>query len=217
MKDETPGRGRTVYTRLAGLCGVLSPLLGISLVAASIHLCPSFSWTQNYLSLLGVERSSAAAFNGGLIASGVLALGFAIGFRRSIPGVRLLRPLATLGLALGACALCAIGVFPRTTGTPHDVASAAFFVLIPVSLLLTGTAQVLRTARAWGLFTFACAVLMIVPQLVPWPWDGGAIEQMLAGGPWSLWLMAFGTRLILAREPSRLTAEQGSRTATGVD
>lgn len=200
MNGSNPSGRWALYTRAAGFCGTLSPVLGVTLVAIATHVCPSFSWTENYLSLLGVEQSSRALFNGSLIAGGALNIVFAIGFARSLPRRWLVRPLATVGLVSGACALAAIGIFPRTTGLPHDVASIAFFLLVPLSLIVIGTGQFISSVKGWGAFSFACAVLMIVLQLVPWPWSGGAIAQLLAGGPWFLWLIVFGTRLLLARD-----------------
>ena len=191
-----------VYERMAGLCGVVSPFLGLILIAVSIYYHPSFSWTQNYLSLLGVEGPARALFNASLITSGVLYIVFAIGFGHSIPTRRLLVRLGTLSLVLGACALSAIGIFTRTTGTPHDCASVAFFCLMPVALFLIGAAQLASSKLASGLFTLTCGVLMVVLQLIPWPWGSTAISQLLAGLPLSVWLVVFGARLFMA--PNRV-------------
>ncbi len=187
-----------IYLRIAGFCGMISPFLVFTLVAVSIHYCPSFSWTQSYLSLLGVEGSSRTLFNASLIAGGVLDIAFAIGFGKSLPSRKLLGRLGILCLILGACSMCAVGIFPRTMYAPHDYASVAFFSFIPMSLFLIGAVQLTSSRRASGLFTFICGVLMVVLQLIPWPWSGEAIPQVLACIPWSVWLIAFGTKLFIA-------------------
>ena len=187
-----------IYLRIAGFCGMISPFLVFTLVAVSIHCCLSFSWTQSYLSLLGVEGSSRTLFNASLITGGVLDIAFAIGFGKSLPSRKLLGRLGTLCLILGACSMCAVGIFPRTMYAPHDYASVAFFSFIPMSLFLIGAVQLTSSRRASGLFTFICGVLMVVLQLIPWPWSGEAIPQVLACIPWSVWLIAFGTKLFIA-------------------
>ena len=191
------------YLRIAGLCGMISPLLGLTLLAVSIYYCPSFSWTQSYLSVLGIAGSASILFNVSLIASGVLIIAFAIGLGKSLPSDQLLGRLGTLSLILSACAMCAIGIFPRTTGAPHNYASAAFFSLVPLSLFLIGAAQATSSQKASGVFTFICGVLIVVLQLVPWPWSGHAIPQMLSGILWSVWLIAFGIKLFITSSEKR--------------
>ena len=187
-----------VYQRIAGICGIISPFLVCALVAVSIYYCPSFSWTQSYLSLLGVEGSAQTLFNASLITGGVLDIAFAIGFGKSLRSRKLLGRVGTLCLILGACSLCAIGIFPRTTGAPHNYASVAFFSLVPVSLFIIGAAQLTLRRKTSGLFTLICGALMVVLQLIPWPLGGKAISQVLPDIPWAVWLIAFGTRLLIA-------------------
>lgn len=188
------------YIRIAGICGIISPFLVFALVAVSIYYCPSFSWTQSYLSLLGVEGSAKAAFNAGLIMGGALDIAFAIGFSRRLRSRKLLGRVGISCLILGAFSLCAIGIFPRTTGAPHNYASVAFFVLVPLSLFIIGAAQLTSRRKASGLFTLICGALMVVLQLVPLPFGSNAISQVLPGIPWAVWLVAFGTRLLIAPE-----------------
>jgi len=180
------------------LCGVASPFVGLALIAASVAHCPSFSWFDNYLSVLGVEPSSQALFHASLIAGAILHAAFAIGLWRVLaPRPRVAR-LGLLGLLLGACALCAIAVYPRTSGTPHDVASVGFFALVPLSLLVIGVSQLVSVRASRTFFTVACGLLMVILQLIPWPWGDGAISQFLASLPFSVWLIAYGTELLLS-------------------
>ena len=63
---------------IAGACGIASQLVGLAILLASISICPWFSWTEKYISVLGVEGSATTLFNSGLILTGVLSLVFAI-------------------------------------------------------------------------------------------------------------------------------------------
>lgn len=196
MEAARPASGWPPYRKIAGLCGVLSPFLGLALVGVAIYYYPTFSWTENYLSLLGVEGPARASFNASLIVDAVLAIAFAVGFAATLSSRRRLGRLGIAVLILGACAIGFVGIFPRTTGAPHNYASAFFFALVPLALFIIGAAQLASSRMASGLLTFACGILMVVLQLIPWPWGGTAISQLLAGLPWSLWLFVSGVRLL---------------------
>lgn len=206
-----PAAGR--FVRVAGLCGVASPFVALGLIAASVAHCLSFSWFDNYLSVLGVEPSSQALFHASLIAGATLDGVFAVGLWRVLGAGRTLVRLGVFGLLLGACALCAIALFPRTAGMPHDVASVGFFTLVPLSLLVIGIGEFVFF-RAWrAVLTIACGLLLVILQLIPWPWGDGAISQFVAGIPFSLWLIASGTQLLLS-PPVPLPRRCGDPSAT---
>ncbi len=196
MKVKRLFSRRATTLRIAGLCGIIPPLLGLIILAIAIYYCPSFSWTGSYLSLLGVEGAASTLFNASLIAGGVLNTAFAIGLGKGLLSGQLLGRLGALTLILGACAMCAIGILPRTTGAAHDYASVAFFSLVPLSLFLIGAALVTSSEKGLGFFTFISGILMVALQLVPWRWSGDAIPQMLSSIPWSLWLVALGIKLL---------------------
>jgi len=42
---------------------------------------------------------------------------------------------------------------------------------------------------------------MVVFQLVPWPWSGGSIPQLLISLPWSLLTLILGVGLLLGFQP----------------
>ena len=183
--------------RVAGLCGLTSPILVLTPLVVSVYYFPSFSWTQTNLSVLGIEGPASTLFNASLISGGALSIAFAIGLGRVLPSGRLLGRLGILTLILGSCAMCTIGIFPLSTGAPHNYASVVFFSLIPLSLLLIGVTLATSSEKAAGFFTLICGVLIIVPQLIPWPWSGHAIPQLLSGIPWSVWLVVFGIKLLI--------------------
>jgi len=64
--------------RVAGLCGVIVPVVAFSCIFIAISLSPWFSWTENALSDLGVG-GAAWVFNSGLMVGGILTMVFAVG------------------------------------------------------------------------------------------------------------------------------------------
>lgn len=199
MKGDQAISGWAIYRRVAGLCGAISPLITLAAIAVSAYYCPSFSWTGSYLSHLGVEGLTRHLFNFSLIAGGVLVIAFSVGFGRSYAHRRLPRMLLLMGtffLILSACSMCAIGIIPRTTGTPHNIASVAFFALLPFSLFVISAAQAASSERVYAVLSMVCGLLTVILQLVPWSWRGMAIAQLLSSIPWSVWLVIFGARLL---------------------
>jgi len=157
--------------RVAGLCGVITPLIVITLIALAISHSPWFSWTENALSDLGVQGIAAVLFNSGLIIGGILT-------------------------GIYVAALCAIGIFPETAGDIHFYVSVAFFTLFPVSVFFIGASMMrVSSERRLGLFT----VLVGVVAAVVWvfPWEAVAIPEIVAGLAASVWSIVFGVRLLL--------------------
>ncbi len=186
--------------RIAGVCGITSQLAVLLVLLAAIASSPWFSWTEDYISVFGVEGSTATLFNSGLILAGVFSLIFAIGLGKSLLSGRL-GQLGMASLVLGSMAISATGIFPRTIDIPHDLASVAFFIFIIMALLLVGVAAIAASQMRWGSFSLTAGVLILAFWLVPWSWSGGAIPQLLFCLPWSLWTVVFGVRLLLSASP----------------
>ena len=183
--------------RIAGVCGISSQVIGLSSLLVAVSMSPWFSWTENYVSVLGVKGSATTLFNSGLILTGVLSLIFAIGLGKNPLSGRLLGQLGIINLVLGSVALAAMGIFPRTTGILHNCASLAFFWFISLGILLIVITTITTSQKIWGALSLTAVILMNVFQLIPWPWDGGAIPQLLSVLPWSLWIIAFSIRLLI--------------------
>jgi hypothetical membrane protein len=188
-----PSSKRIMGMRVAGLCGTITPVVVFSLIALALFCSPWFSWTENALSDLGVQGIAAILFNSGLIIGGLLTTIFAIGLREILPN-RTLGRAGTLLLILDAATLCAIGVFPETTGTLHFYVSVAFFTLLPMSLFLIGAAMIREPrVRKLGMYTVLTGVVAAVVWALPW--RGAAIPETLASLVASVWSMVFGIRL----------------------
>ena len=116
-----------------------------------------------------------------------------------------------VSLILGSMAISAMGIFPRTIDLPHNLASIAFFMFITLALLLVGVAVITASQMRWGLPSLTAGVLIIAFQLVPWPWSGGAIPQLLFCLLWSLWTIAFGVGLLVRTSPVDVQVGRGYR------
>ena len=174
-------------SRIAGVCGITSQLTGLATILVATSVSPWFSWTENYVSVLGVEGSATVLFNSGLILSGALSLAFAAGLWMNLP-LELSSRAGQAGvgcLVLGSMSLSAMGIFPRSVEYPHNIASITFLFFI-----------VTRSGKKWGWFSLGAGILILTLQPVPWPWSGGAIQQLLFCLPWSLWTIVISAGLL---------------------
>ncbi|TES83485.1 MAG: DUF998 domain-containing protein [Hadesarchaea archaeon] len=179
--------------RVAGLCGVIVPVVAFSCIFIAISLSPWFSWTANALSDLGVGEA-AWVFNSGLMASGILMMIFAAGLLVAFGG-RALRRVGAVFLFFDAVALFGIGVFSEAAGDIHSYFSVAFFVLLPLSLFLLGAGAVMAGSKKFGSFTIVDGILAALPWA--FGWDGVAIPEAISALVASIWIVAEGARLYL--------------------
>ena len=178
--------------RISGLCGIAAPILIIALIMFAVYLSPWFSWTDNALSDLGV-REAAAIFNFSLIIGGLLALVFALGLREILKEY-LMGKVGTALFILDTVILCSIGVFPESAGRIHLYVSVAFFLLLPISILLIGAAAVKSTRKRLGMITIASGFLTGLIWMLPW--TSPAIPEMLTALTASFWAMLFGFKML---------------------
>src|SRR5438876_9757749 len=151
--------------RIAGICGILAPVIAISSVFLSIFFEKNFSWTGNALSDLGVsERISSPIFNFGLMSSGILFFVYGIGLFNFFEGI--IPKLGTLILLMTSIALSAIGVFNENAEPFHYYASAAFFLLFPISTIIFG--GFFFSSRMWWLATVSFFSFMVALLAVAW-------------------------------------------------
>lgn len=193
--------------KIAGVCGIASQFVALAILLFAVLKSPWFSWTENDISVLGVNGSATTLVNSGFILTGVLSLIFAIGLRRNLLTSRLGQS-GMASLVLGSIMISAIGIFPRTIGLPHDVASVAAYIFITLALFLVGVSALTASHIVWGLLSLAGSVIMVVFQLVPWPWSGGSIPQLLISLPWSILTIILGVGLLLGFQPVDVYQEE---------
>ena len=194
--------------KMAGLCGVLSPVIAFTCIGLAIFHSPWFSWTRSWLSDLGgtvgetpvwaARGIASIIFNAGLIVAGILGILFVVGIIKSgVLGIRLGR-LGSLLLISDMCALSAIGVFPETTGNLHVLAATIFFFLVPMSLLFIGVKLRKSSEKKMGLFMILLGILSLasLPLLsFPQPLGSNAIIEMFPSVAVSVFAVIFGIKL----------------------
>ena len=183
----------SVLLKFSGLCGVIAPIISLSLITAAIIYTPQFNWYTWALSDLGVHQA-ALIFNSSLIVGGVLTTIFAIGLMQ-ILRKQILGFLGTFTLILSALSLCAIGVFPESAGRIHLYVSISFFALLAFSLLIIGAALLQESSqRYFGLYSI---LTVVVAAIAAWlvPHEGAAIPEIIAAFAASVWSIVFGIKL----------------------
>jgi hypothetical membrane protein len=155
-----------VWLRIAGVCGIVTPVFAFACISLAIGSYPAFSWVDNALSDLGVVPGvTAALFNSGLVVSGLLGFIFAAGLFTFL-GESLVSRVGAVVFGLAAVALAAIGVFPENVRPVHFLVSVAFFVLMPISMLILAGGFWLRRQVRMAVFTLAAAVAAAAPWVL---------------------------------------------------
>lgn len=171
MDPETAGRA-------AGPASVITALGGT--LAATVA-SPSFSWSDDALSELGVTGTTAGTemtvllFNVGLLLGGLLGLGFAWYLVRTATGTGWRATGVVFGVT--ALAMAGVGLFPM--GDPlHGPVAIALFLGITATLALAGEVAIREGSRRYG----TGSVLGAVAHLAGWA------GWLAAGGPDALGL-----------------------------
>lgn len=168
---------------LAGICGVLFPIILFGTFFSAISVSPSFDWNYNYLSDLGgtptpfpswrifiygvidmpvLERPIASnpmtvkIFNTGIILSSIFLLIFAVGLRRSLSTTS--GRLSALILIIGAIGGIFAGIFPFHMLIFHMIASAFMFLFPPTAMCCIGVVMT-DFDRDLGYFTFLLGII----------------------------------------------------------
>jgi hypothetical membrane protein len=184
--------------QIGGVCGILAPIIAFTLIFLAIASYPQFSWANNALSDLGVEPGvTLALFNNGLIISGAIALIFAIGlffYQNNYLG-----RVGAIVLALACIALILIGIFPEDIKPTHFLVSVAFFVLLPISLMITTIALWLKRKTRMALFTLIISLAAALPWILYFTFNyaqGVAIPEAISGFASSIWIIVLGYKMI---------------------
>ena len=181
----------TSITKIAGLCGVLVPIVVFVCIGLSMTQAPWFKWTHNALSDLGIKSNAAAFFNIGMILGGSLTFVFSLGLIRILSN-----KIGAYILSLSALGLIGIGLFPETIFTLHFISSATFFVLLALSLLLIGL-KIKQDPfeRNMGMLATLFAMVAISSTIFLIPFEGVAIPEAFACFPAFIWCMIYGAKM----------------------
>ena len=171
------------FTVVLGAVATLSALGGIAL---AILLDPTFSWTADALSDLGVRDGSARAFNWGLIAGGAAGVCYAACLGRAG------RPFRALLLALSMVAMAGVGVFDLTEPL-HGPAAIGFYGFITAVFAVDGWvrrgAATERVALAFAAVHVAVWATFVAGW---WPVTGLALPELPGALMLAAWVWVVG-------------------------
>jgi hypothetical membrane protein len=200
--------------RLGVLCGVLSPVLWLSLIGVAGAMRPEFSHVIHYISELG-ERGSSAEFLMRYAAfgfTGFLYLCFSAAlmasFRDRWPAL-----LSAWLIGLDGLGRMGAGVFPCDPGCAGLSAGQELHHLFATIGFVSG----ILAALAWGVvfrlgggsrpmawYSVATGLLALAfLLLMQWPgnpWPARGLFEHLASGVLSLWVLVFAVRMLRAPE-----------------
>ena len=182
--------------RLFGWFGIFTPVLGFGMIFLAISTAPWFSWQANALSDLGVEGLTASIFNSGLMMTAAVMAVFALGIYELVKDDRLGK-IGFITLIWACIFLVGIGWFPETAGGIHTEISIAFFVTLPVAMIVNAVSFIRRGHRELGALGIAAAAVAIAIWTLNW--DGVAIPEAVSAasaGGWSIVTGAWMTRYV---------------------
>lgn len=194
--------------KLAGLCGIIAPLIFFSCTFFSIYLTPDFSWTEHALSHLGywsgeiwsTSGIAAILFNFGTIALGALNIIFAIGIMRL--GRSTLCRLGAFILILDMIGSALAGIFPLgTNDVIHKTASSYMFRLASPAFLVLGLGFMTTSDKIWGILSLVIGGVIFfgfyrVPELLNLGGMGNAIPETIFASSLSIYTILMGIRMI---------------------
>ena len=196
--------------RIGAANGVVAPFFALICIIIAIATHSQFSWVNNALSDLGVvSGATGIIFNFGLFACGLLALNFAIFGMYSYFKENLLGKAGTVVFAGATIALICIGLFNENFSPTHYLVSVAFFVFLPVSLLIITGAFAVKHQTKMVIFTVLVAIVAAAPWVLYFTIHYApavAIPEIISGLAGATWITALGYKIL--KEPQPETSNQ---------
>ncbi len=187
---------------MGAISGVVAPVLAFSFILVAILSYPHFSWINNALSDLGmVPGITGLVFNFGLYASGFFVFNSAVFGLYSYMGKRWVGKIGALVFAAVGLALMGIGFFPENMIPAHILFSVAFFVLIPISLLISTIAFAVMGRWRMAVFTLLIALSAALPWVIYFNIHyvrGVAVPEFLSAFAGSVWSVVLSYKMFEA-------------------
>ncbi len=190
--------------KVAGICGLAAPIVAFICILSAIASYAPFNWVTNALSDLGVQAGvTAPIFNAGLVISGLLFLVFAVGLFQ-LAGKSVVGKAGAFFLCLACVSLVCIGIFNESFNPIHFYVSVAFFVSMPISLLILVGSFWLAGQRRISLFTLAIGLAAATPWMLQYTISyvpNVAIPEFVSGFAGALWTAILSVKML--KEASR--------------
>lgn len=189
-----------VYQRIGAASGIVAPIIAFVCIMTAIASYPTFSWTNNALSDLGVVSGiTASLFNFGLLASGILAFNFSIFGLFTYFGNSWVGKIGSIIFATATLALIGISVFNENFSPTHYLVSVAFFTLAPIALFILTFEFWLSHQRRMAAFTIAVGVAAALPWLLLFAFNyvpNVAIPEFLSALVVSVWAIVLSKKML---------------------
>ncbi len=194
--------------RVGAVAGFAAPVLAFACIVTAIAFYPSFSWTDNALSDLGVVAGvTGPLFNFGLIAAGVLALVFAVWGLFSFSGKSRVSRVGSLVFAAASAALVCIGVFNENFSPTHYLVSVAFFTLAPIALFILTCGFYLNRRKGLAAFSVAIGIIAALPWILQFTINyvpRVAIPEAVSALAVSAWAILLSTKMLQKENVSQI-------------
>jgi hypothetical membrane protein len=193
---------RGILQKIGAVSGVVTPVLAFTCILIAVYSYPPFSWTNDALSDLGIVSGvTGPLFNFGLIGGGFFAFCFAVFGLFLYLGERWVGKIGVVVFAATGVSLMCIGFFPENVVPHHYLFSVAFFLLLPISLLIITGAFALKRQTKMALFTFLIAVAAALPwvlyALIRYV-SGVAVPEAVSGLAGGVWAVVLGYKMFKA-------------------
>ena len=188
------------FRRFGPLAGFTAPFVGFIFISTAIASYPSFSWTGNALSDLGVVPGLTGwLFTVGLCGGGILSLLFAVLGLYSYAGEKALGKVGAAFFAAASISLILIGVFNEHYRPTHYIVSVAFFLSAPLAFFTLTAAFYRYRKNALAAFTVVSALVAAIPwilQLTIHYVPEVAIPETISGLTVAVWVIVLSKLML---------------------
>ncbi len=201
MARKMSGQNKLAWLRIAGIAGILTPVTAFTFIGLAVASYPQFSWVNNALSDLGVVPGvTSTLFNFGLYLSGLFFFIFAVGLFKSLDE-HIIGKIGSVVFVLASLSLEGIGIFTENTRPWHLIFSVAFFVLIPIALLVVAGYYLLKRQKSMAAFTLLTAFVAAAPWVLQFLINyvsGVAVPEAVSAIAGSIWAVVSGFKMFRA-------------------
>jgi hypothetical membrane protein len=180
--------------------GFVAPVWAFLFISLAILSFPSFSWTNNALSDLGVVPDLTSwLFTLGLCGGGVLAFIFTVIGLFQFVGKGLAGKVGAGFFAASTLTLVCIGIFNESFRPTHYLFSVAFFVLAPLAFFILTAGFYLKGRRGFAAFTIIVASIAAIPWILQLtiPYVANvAVPETISGAAISIWVILLSTKML---------------------
>lgn len=188
------------FRRVGAVAGFAAPFVAFIFISAAIVSYPSFSWTENALSDLGVVTGlTSVLFTIGLCGGGVLSLVFVVLGLYSYAGKRTLGKVGATFFAVATFSLILIGVFNEHFRPTHYIVSVAFFFTAPLAFFILTAAFYRSHKQKLAAFTIVTGLVAAVPwilQLTIHYVPDVAIPETVSGLTVAVWVIVLSKLML---------------------